>query len=152
MNHEDREDHDGHETDPLFKTYSMRLPSPLSAEAEQVMTRIIGCAIAVHRSLGPGFLESIYRKAMCLELTAANLAYELEKPIFVKYRGFEISGQRVDLIVEEVIVVELKAISRFDDVHRAQLISYLRTTGLRGGLLINFRVPVLQKGLRRVVV
>ena len=152
MNHEDAEDHEGHETDPLFKTYGMRLPSPLSAEAEQVMTRIIGCAIAVHRSLGPGFLESIYRKAMCLELTAASLAYELEKPMFVKYRGIDISGQRVDMIVEKVIVVELKAIIRIDDVHRAQLISYLRTTGLRGGLLINFRVPVLQRGLRRVVV
>ena len=151
MNHEDPEGHEGHETEPSFNPHGMRLPSPLSVEAELVMTRTIGCAIAVHRALGPGFLESIYRKAMCLELSAAGLAYELEKPISVRYRDIEISGQRVDLILEKVIVVELKAIIRLDDVHRAQLISYLRTTGLRGGLLINFRVPVLKQGLKRVV-
>jgi GxxExxY protein len=69
----------------------------------------------------------------------------------VKYRHIEISGQRVDLIVEGLIVVELKSVVRLDEVHRAQLISYLRTTGLRGGLLINFRVPVLYRGLKRIV-
>jgi GxxExxY protein len=69
----------------------------------------------------------------------------------VAYRGVEIPGQRVDLIVEDLVVVELKAIRRFDDIHVAQVISYLKTTGLRAGLLINFRVPVLYKGIRRVV-
>ena len=151
MNHEGPEGPEAHEIDPLLKPYGMRLPSPLSIEAERVMTQTIGCATAVHRALGPGVIESIYRKAMCLELSAAKLAYELEKPISVKYRDVAISGQRVDLIIEGLIIVELKAIIRIDDVHRAQLISYLRTTGLRGGLLINFRVPVLQRGLRRVV-
>jgi GxxExxY protein len=115
------------------------------------MTATIGCAIAVHRTLGPGFLESIYKRAMCLELKARNLACELEKHLMVTYRGVEIPGQRVDLIVEGQIVVELKAVLRFDEVHTAQLISYLKTTGLRGGLLINFRVPVLRHGLKRVV-
>jgi len=79
------------------------------------------------------------------------LSYESERPVHVKYRNVEITGQRVDLIVDGLIVVELKAVIRLDEVHRAQLISYLRTTGLRGGLLVNFRVPVLQQGLKRVV-
>ena len=129
----------------------MRLPSPLTAWAEHVMSETIGCAIPVHRALGPGLLESIYRKAMHIEVGAAGLSYESERPVRVRYRDVEITGQRVDLIVEGEIVVELKSVIRLDEVHRAQLISYLRTTGLRGGLLINFRVPVLQRGLRRVV-
>jgi GxxExxY protein len=115
------------------------------------MRETIGCAIAVHRTLGPGFLESIYRKAMCVELELRNLAYEQEFPVRVKYRDVEITGQRIDLIIEGLIIVELNAVTRLDEVHRAQLISYLRTTGLRGGLLVNFRVPVLRSGLRRIV-
>lgn len=147
MNHEDHEDHEV----ILARRHRMRLPSPLTARAEEVMSETIGGAIRVHRALGPGFLESIYRKAMYVELGAAGLSYEFERPVSVRYREVEITGQRVDLIVEGEIVVELKAVIRLDEVHRAQLISYLRTTGVRGGLLINFRVPVLQRGLRRVV-
>ena len=115
------------------------------------MRDTIGAAIAVHRALGPGFIEPIYRKAMCLELDARKVTYEVERPVRVAYREVEIPGQRVDLIVEGLIVVELKSVVRIDEVHRAQLLSYLRTTGLRGGLLINFRVPVLKQGLKRVV-
>lgn len=88
---------------------------------------------------------------MYFEMNRAGLAYICEQPITVKYREIQIAGQRVDLIVENAIVVELKAVSRVEDVHRAQLISYLRSTGLRGGLLINFRVPVLHAGLKRIV-
>jgi len=146
--HEQHEDHEGPSSPTLPE---FRLPSPLSPEAELVMSQTIGAAIAVHRVLGPGFLESIYRKAMCLELEARNLAYEKECSIRVSYRGVDIPGQRVDLIVEGQIVVELKAVSHLDSVHKAQLISYLKTTGLRGGLLINFRVPILKDGIRRVV-
>ena len=147
MNHEEHEDHES----ILSPKHRMRLPSPLTPQADQVMSETIGCAIRVHRTLGPGFLESIYRKAMCVELKASGLSYEAERPVHVKYRGVEITGQRVDLIVEGQIVAELKAVVKLDEVHRAQLISYLRATGLRGGLLINFRVAVLRHGLRRVV-
>jgi|SRR5689334_19918325 len=115
------------------------------------MADTIGCAIAVHRALGPGFLESIYKKAMYVELDARGISFESEKAVTVSYRETQIHGQRVDLVVRNLIVVELKAVRRFDDVHQSQLISYLKTTGLRGGLLINFRVPVLKAGLRRVV-
>jgi len=150
MNHEDREDHEGHEPN-ISRSYSMRLPGPMTPEAERVMTETIGCAIRVHRALGPGFLESIYKRAMRIELEASGLSYEAERPVRVRYRNVDIPGQRVDLIVERKIVVELKSVMRLDEVHRAQVISYLRTTGLRGGLLINFRVPILQRGLRRIV-
>lgn len=145
MNHEGRE---GRED---FPRWPMRLTSPLSDEAEHAMSETIGCAITVHRALGPGYLESIYQKAMRVEFDARGISYETEKSIVVNYRGVPIHGHRVDLIVMGVIVVELKAVTRFDEIHRAQVISYLRTTGLRGGLLINFRVPVLKAGLQRIV-
>jgi len=148
MNHEDHEEYEGHEA----RKSPMQLRSPLSPETERVMTQTIGCAIAVHRALGPGFIESIYRKAMCIELQSKQLTYECERPIRVRYRNVDIPGQRIDLIVENLIVVELKSISQIDQVHSAQVISYLKSTGLRGGLLINFRVPRLREGLRRFVV
>lgn len=151
MNHEDHDDREEHERHRFWRRYQMRLSSPLAPETEDAMTEIIGCAIAVHRALGPGFLESIYKKAMRIELEARKIAYECERPVKVRYRDVAIDGQRVDLIVKGLVVVELKSVIRLDNVHTSQLVSYLRTTGLRGGLLINFRVPVLQQGLRRVV-
>lgn len=150
FNHEEREGREEHEDDP-FSVKRLRAASPLSPEAERAMHATIGCAIAVHRALGPGFLESIYRKAMCIELERRNLAYECERSIDVVYRGVPISGQRIDLIIERLIVVELKAVTAFEEIHRAQVISYLKTMGLRGALLINFRVRVLKDGLRRIV-
>ena len=147
-NHEDS-DHEDREGSP--SGFSLRIPSPLSPEADLVMTQTIGCAIAVHRALGPGFIESIYRKAMCIEFESRNLAYEKERSIRVTYKGVGIPGQRVDFIIEGLVIVEIKAVMRLDQVHRAQLISYLKTTGLHGGLLINFRVPLPKDGIRRVV-
>lgn len=130
--HEDHE-HDAHEGSV---NHGLRIPSSLSPDADLAMSQTIGCAIAVHRALG---------------LESRNLAYEKERSIRVTYRGVEIPGQRVDFIVEGLIVLEIKAVARIDQVHRAQLISYLKTTGLHGGLLINFRVPLLKDGIRRVV-
>src|SRR5689334_23232107 len=145
MGQEDRED-----SEIRSGGYRMRLPSPLSEDAERAMSETIACAIRVHRELGPGFLESIYRKAVYLELEAAGMSYESERVVQVSYRGTLLGGQRVDLIVEGAIVVELKSVAHLDEVHMAQVMSYLRTTGLRGGLLINFNVPVLRRGLRRI--
>ena len=152
LRHEDR-DEEGHKVreGDEGSGSSLRIASPLSPETDLIMSHTIGCAIAVHRALGPGFLESIYRKAMCIELESRNLAYEKERSIRVTYRGVEIPGQRVDFIVEGLIVVEIKAVMRLDQLHRAQVISYLKTTGLHGGLLINFRVPLLRDGIRRIV-
>jgi GxxExxY protein len=148
--HEGHEDDEGHE-EHSSPVYHMRLPSPLTPAAERVMSDTIGCAIRVHHELGPGLLESIYRSAMQIELASAGLSHETERPVTITYHGVELRGQRVDLIVENLIVVELKGVARLNDVHRAQVLSYLRATGLRGGLLINFHVPVLRSGLKRIV-
>ena len=164
-NHEEHEDRQGHEHDdkPIRRDdrhieqamaspwLHMRVPSPLPPETESVMTETIGCAIAVHRALGPGFLERIYRRAMYIELDAHHLAYEAERRVKVVYREIEIPGQRVDLIVEGLVVVELKSVVHIDQVHCAQVISYMKTAGLRAGLLLNFRAPTLRQGLRRFV-
>jgi GxxExxY protein len=147
-NHEGHEGHEGHDK----HRFTMRLPSPLPADMEAVTARVIGCAIAVHRQLGPGFLESIYKKAMRLELTKAGLPYESEKAVDVMYDGIAIHGQRLDLVVAEAIVVELKSVKTLEDIHRAQIMSYLKATGLRVGLLVNFRVSALHHGIRRIVV
>jgi GxxExxY protein len=144
MNHENHEGsrkHEGHEV--LSKSFRMRQPSPLEPEADRFMIHTIGCAIVVHRALGPAFLESIYRKAMCVELDARGLAYEVERPVRVAYRGVEIPGQRVDLIVGGLIIVELKAVVRLDRVHVGQVISYLKLRVLRVRRVATFVVKGL---------
>jgi len=127
------------------------LREPVSVELNRITERIIGAAMAVHRELGPGFLESIYAQALQIELTAAELAFEQEKPVDVLYRGARIRGQRVDLMVESQVVVEVKAVAAIEPIHVAQVVSYLKTTGLRIALLINFHERLLKDGIRRVV-
>ena len=125
---------------------------PIPAHVELVAKQVIGAAIEVHRALGPGFLERIYQEALCLELHARGLPFEREKAIAVHYRGIAIPGQRLDLIVDTCVIVELKASSKLDVVHDAKVISYLRTTGLRLGLLLNFNCRAMKDGIRRIVV
>ena len=88
---------------------------------------------------------------MQIELMEKGLSHEIERPVCIRYRDVELRGQRVDLIVENLIVVELKGVAKLNEIHRAQVLSYLRATGLRGGLLINFHVQVLRDGLKRIV-
>ncbi len=126
--------------------------APIPAATEHVATALIGAAIEVHRHLGPGFLERIYQEALCLELDARGLPYERERAVLVHYRGVPIPGQRIDLIVGGCVLVELKAAARIDRAHEAKMISYLRTTGLRLGLLLNFNDPTMKEGLKRVIV
>ena len=126
--------------------------SVLSPEVDELITRIIGCAISVHRELGPGFLESIYAAALAFELEMAKIPYEREKAVAVKYRSLAIPGQRIDFIVAETVILEIKAAARIDPIFEAKLISYLRTTGIKVGLLINFNVPLVKDGIRRLVV
>ena len=127
-------------------------PSVLPPETQDLTRRIIGCAITVHRTLGPGFLESIYSTALAYELQSAGIPFERERAITVNYRELKIGGQRVDFIVSNSVILEIKAVSRLDPVFQAKLISYLRTTGIRAGLLINFNVPLLKEGITRIVV
>lgn len=120
-------------------------------ELEQLVADTIGCCIRVHCALGPGLLENIVAAAVCIELDAAGLPFEREKRIPISYRGKFLCHHRLDLVVAEQIVLELKSVERLNPVHHAQVLSYLRAAKLRVGLLINFNVPVLQHGLRRIV-
>jgi len=129
----------------------LRLSSPLNPDQENIGGQVIDCGFTVHRALGPGFREKIYSRAYCLELDSRGLRFECEKPILVRYKEWEIPGQKVDLIVEEIVLVEIKTVPRLRSVHRAQVLSYLKTTGLRVGLLMNFNVGILKHGLRRIV-
>lgn len=129
----------------------LRVPSPLPADLETLVHDTIGCCIAVHRSLGPGLLETIYSRAICLELTAAGIAFEREKTYPVMYRGELLCEQRLDFVVGAAIVLEIKAVEQLVPVHHAQLFSYMRIAHLRVGLLANFNVPVLKDGLKRIV-
>jgi GxxExxY protein len=116
-----------------------------------ITDRIIGCAIEVHRSLGPGLLEHTYEEAMCLEMDRRRMNFRRQSLHPVKYKGTEISQQRIDLIVEDAVVVELKSVERLDSVYTAQVLTYLRCTGLRLGLLINFNGRLLRTGIRRYI-
>jgi len=128
-----------------------RTKTDLPVETERVAGAIIGCAIEVHRRLGPGFLEGIYQDAMVIELEAAGLGVRREVPIALEYRGHPLRRHRIDLIVEHRVIVELKAVECLDRIHQAQLISYLRASRLRLGLLMNFNTEQLKSSLRRVV-
>lgn len=118
----------------------------------QITSLIIESAIQVHRSLGPGLLESVYKSCLYDQLISSNLAVEKEIPIPVVYEGRKLEcGFRADLIVNKTIVVEVKAIELIHDVHKAQLLTYLRLTNLRFGLIINFNVVLLKHGIKRIV-
>ncbi|MFA6134742.1 MAG: GxxExxY protein [Phycisphaerae bacterium] len=124
---------------------------PIPGPVEQAAKSIIGAAIEVHRHLGPGLLESVYERAMVHELGLRNLRYQQQAPVDIRYKGITIAGQRIDLLVEPGVVVELKSTDGLLPVHSRQVVSYLKSTGARLGLLINFNVPVLKSGIRRIV-
>lgn len=115
----------------------------MSHEFEALSGKVIEAAIDVHRQLGPGFLESIYENAMKVALRKRGISFEFQKEVFVFYDGQEVGMHRLDLIVQGEIVVELKAIRALEDVHFAQVRSYLKATGLHVGLLLNFNAPTL---------
>ena len=114
--------------------------------------KIIGCAIEVHRTLGPGLLEGAYEACLALELQRAGLMVERQVSIPINYKGEEIGcGYRADLIVEGAVLVELKSVDQFLPIHDAQLLTYLKLRSLRVGLLINFNAYQLRNGIRRLV-
>ena len=129
----------------------LKLPSPLSATEEALITRAMDCAFAVHRELGPGFREVIYQRAFCLELESRAVAFECEKLIDVRYKTWLIPGQKIDLVLQELLIVEIKAVPELLEIHERQLRSYLKTMKLRAGLLVNFNTLLLKDGIRRIV-
>ena len=129
----------------------LRVDSPLALEEEKVVRRVMDAAFTVHRALGPGFREKIYHRALCLELDSEGLKFECEKSIEVRFKDWRIPGQKIDLLVEKFVLVETKVVPKIRRIHRAQVLSYLKTLDLRIGLLINFNVAVLKDGFKRVV-
>jgi GxxExxY protein len=129
----------------------LRVASTLPPELDGLITDTIGALLVVHRELGPGMGEGVYAAATTLEFAQRRMPFETEKQMPVRYKGKFLCYQRVDLLVDGRLVVELKSVERLHPVHIAQVVSYLRLTGVRAGLLVNFNVPLLKQGIRRVV-
>jgi len=129
----------------------LRIESTLPSELEALAKRTIGALLAVHRELGPGMSESIYAAATRIELKDRQIPFESEKRFPVVYRGNVLGHHQLDMVVDSKLIVEIKAVESIHSVHVAQTVSYLRVTGLRLALLVNFNVPLLARGLRRIV-
>ena len=112
---------------------------------------VVGAALEVHRTLGPGFLESIYEEALCIELISRAIPFRRQVPVAVQYKGRLIGQGQLDLLIGDRLIVELKAVEVPAPIHGVQLRSYLKATGFTLGLLINFNVPLLQQGIRRII-
>ena len=123
----------------------------LDGRTEALVTATIECAMIVHRSLGPGFLERAYERALQVELAAQGLSFDAQREVTVTYRDTQLMAQRVDLIVGGSVLVEIKAVARIEPIFVSQVVSYLKATGLRVGLLINFNTVLLKDGLRRII-
>ncbi len=122
------------------------------AEANELTGKVIGAGIEVHKILGPGLLESAYEACLCVELDRLKIVYERQKDLPVEYKGIKLDcGYRLDLLFPGVLIVELKACERLLPIHQAQLLTYMKLMGIKTGLLINFNVPVLKDGLKRMV-
>lgn len=121
-------------------------------DINELSNKIIGAAIEVHKTLGPGLLESTYEKCLSYELVLRKFTIEQQKVVPVKYKGIELDcGYRLDIIVENQIILELKACDQIEPIHEAQLLTYLKLTGLKIGLLLNFNVPMMKEGIVRIV-
>jgi len=115
----------------------------------ELTERIIGLAIEVHRTLGPGLLESIYEHCLCQELAEAGVAFNRQVPLPVSYKGRPLDfSYRLDLVVEQSVVVEIKSVEQLPPLHQAQLLTYLKLSGIPTGLLLRFHTPVLREGIR----
>ena len=118
----------------------------------ELATIVLDCAFEVHRNLGPGLLESSYEECLCFELKQSGLFIEKQKPLPLIYKDIKLDiGYRLDILVENKIIIEIKAVEAFNDVHLAQILTYLKLSDCKLGLLINFNVALLKSGIRRVV-
>jgi len=129
--------------------------NPLTREPGEELDRlahdVIGAAIEVHRQLGPGFLEAVYEEALCIELLQRGIPFLRQPNIAVNYKGIAVGEGRIDLLINGILIVELKAVEALASIHAVQLRSYLKATGLRLGLLINFNTQILKQGIKRVI-
>jgi GxxExxY protein len=121
-------------------------------EFDELSNRVIGCALEVHRVLGPGLLESTYEQCLPRELGLAGIAFQLQAPLPVEYKGVKLDcGYRIDVLVEDELVLEIKSVEQLRPIHEAQLLTYLKLSGRHAGLLLNFNVRLLKHGLKRLV-
>jgi len=120
-------------------------------ERDPLTEKIIGCAIEVHRTLGPGLLEATYESALAVEFQLAGLNFQRQLMVPITYKGRPIGDHRLDLVVENSVIVEIKSVDRFDAIFEAQLLTYLKITGLKRGLLLNFNSRLLKDGIKRMV-
>ena len=121
-------------------------------EFDQLSNRVIGCALEVHRTLGPGLLESTYEQCLAHELSQSGIAFKLQWPLPVEYKGIKLDcGYRVDLFVDDELIVELKSVDKITGIHKAQLLTYMKLSKVKVGLLINFNVEILKNGINRFV-
>jgi GxxExxY protein len=120
-------------------------------EINDLTGEVIGAAIEVHKALGPGLLESTYEECLCIELALRNIPFERQKEIPIEYKGVNLNhAYRLDIVVPNKLIVELKACESLEPIHDAQLLTYLKFSGIKVGLLINFNVPVLKEGIKRL--
>ena len=120
-------------------------------KVERTIYEVLQAALEVHKVLGPGLLESVYEEALCKELEIRNIGFERQKGIIVDYKWFEIKGQRVDLLVNRCLVVEIKATKEIEEVFIAQVLTYLKILDLNLGLILNFNKALLKEGIKRVI-
>ena len=124
----------------------------ITEKEEHVAERIVDAAYKVHKALGPGLLEKVYEACFCHELTKAGLSYQKQVNVPINYDGVKLDeGLRLDVLVENLIICELKAVDQMNPVHAAQVLSYMKLTGKRLGFLINFNVPVIKNGIKRMI-
>jgi GxxExxY protein len=130
----------------------MEASSPLSPELEDLARTVVDSGFKVHRTLGPGLLESVYQRCLCIELDRRGITYDTETSVPVIYEGVRLeAGLRLDLIVEKSLIVEIKSTEKLLPIHKSQLLTYLKLSGLRLGLLINFNTPMFSEGVKRVI-
>ena len=124
----------------------------LIMDINELSSKIIGAAIEVHKKLGPGLLESVYEECVCHELSLRGISFERQKPLPVVYKGKKLDcGYRLDIVIEKAIIVEMKSCEKIEPIHRAQLLTYPKLSGLNLGLLLNFNTPVMRDGIVRIV-
>ena len=127
--------------------------SETSGEVDQIARTIVDCAFAVHREIGPGLLESVYEACFCEELKSRDIPFRTQVSFPIQYRKLRLeNGLRLDLLVKDAVIVELKAVRQIDPIFKAQLLSYLRLSGLHLGFLINFNVDLIKHGIIRIAV
>ena len=131
-----------------YRRITMR---PYTSEQNELTWRIIGCAVEVHKHLGPGLLEAVYESALCIELANCGLCFERQKPLAVVYKEHKIGDYKIDILVDNLVVVEVKSVEQIIPVFEAQILGYMKLGRYSLGLLLNFNSYLLKKGIKRFV-